>query len=276
MSMGKPLVTVLLATRNGERLIAQAVASVLKQSYEHFELVIIDDASTDTTAQVVAGIKDRRIRFLHNDQPLGLTRSLNRGLVAARGEFIARIDDDDIWVGNEKLTKQVDFLLAHPRVGLVGTQNVVVSSTGWGLYWWRVPTHDAGIRQTLLRRNHFVHSGVMIRRAALREVGPYGPNIRYAQDYELWLRIGKRWQLANLPDVYVKQRLNQGGVTSRNRWTQFISFLKTAWLYRHDYPGFWRSVPVYLREAALNLLPRRFFHRFGVWLRPWRITGSTH
>jgi len=272
----KPLVTALLATHNGSRFVSEAIASVLKQRYEPLELIIVDDASDDDTLRKVSAFNDPRISVLRNTTGQGLTVSLNRGLAAAQGEFIARIDDDDIWVGQEKLTKQVDFLLKHPRVGLVGTQNVVTTSSGWGLYWWRVPTDDSAIRRTLLRRNHFVHSGVLIRRAALDEVGVYGPRIRYAQDFELWLRIGTHWQLANLPDVYIKQRLNEGGVTSSNRWPQFISFLKTAWLYRHHYPGFWLSVPVYLREMVLNVLPRVFWHRFGVWLRPWRITGSTH
>src|SRR3989344_929049 len=115
----KPLVTALLATHNGSRFVSEAIASVLKQRYEPLELIIVDDASDDDTLRKVSAFNDPRISVLRNTTGQGLTVSLNRGLAAAQGEFIARIDDDDIWVGQEKLTKQVDFLLKHPRVGPV-------------------------------------------------------------------------------------------------------------------------------------------------------------
>lgn len=269
MVQGKPLVTILMATHNGSRFIREALSSVLQQTYERFELLLVDDASTDGTGGVVRALGDARLRVVRNSSQLGLTRSLNRGFELARGEFIARIDDDDLWAERRMLARQVAYLVSHPDVGLVGAQNIVVDARGREMYRWRVQTDDASIRRSFLRRNQFVHSGVLIRRRALPEAG-YDQRRRFAQDYELWLRIGQRWQLANLPDVWVKQRVNPRGVTSRHNMEQFVSFLETAWEYRHDYPGFWRNVPVYVREFLINLLPKPVFYKIGSFWRRYR------
>lgn len=261
MVQGEPLVTVLMATRNGSRFIEEALASVMRQTYQNFELLVVDDASSDGTGEIVRRSVGSRLRLVRSDTRLGLSRSLNRGLALARGEFIARIDDDDVWVERNKLARQVDDLKLLPGVGLVGTQNIVVDAQGRELYRWRVEIEDAAIRRNFLKRNQFVHSGVLIRRAALTRAGVYDERRRYAQDYELWLRIGRQWQLANLPDVWVKQRVNPRGVTSRHNLAQFFSFLATAFEYRHHYPRFWSNVPVYTRELVINFVPKPAFYR---------------
>jgi glycosyltransferase involved in cell wall biosynthesis len=259
----EPLVTVLMATRNGSRFLHEALRGVLSQDYNNFELLIIDDASIDNTGAVVAGVGDDRIRLIRNAERLGLTRSLNRGLGFARGEYIARIDDDDTWPGTDKLRRQVGFMLRHPRVGLVGTQNIVTDVRGRELYRWQVAVDDEPIRRAMLGQNQFVHSGVLIRRAALKQAGSYDAQRRFSQDYELWLRIGQYWQLANLPDVWVCQRVNPRGVTGKNNLRQFFSFIHAAWCYRHDYPGFWSRIPLYAGEFFVNLLPKPLFYRLS-------------
>ncbi|MBI4021826.1 MAG: glycosyltransferase [Candidatus Andersenbacteria bacterium] len=256
-----------MATHNGSRFIEEALASVLRQTYQNIELLVVDDASSDGTGEIVRQIGGPKLRLKRNEARLGLTRSLNRGLALARGEFIARLDDDDVWVGRDKLVKQVGFLKQHPDVGLVGTQNMVVDERGREMYRWRVQNKDEAIRRDLLQRNQFVHSGVLVRREAMRQAGGYDERRRYAQDYELWLRIGTKWQLANLPDMWVKQRVNRRGVTSRHNLAQFGSFLATAFEYRQRYPSFWKNVPVYARELLVNLLPKMVFYKVGGWRR---------
>ena len=263
MVQGEPLVTVLIATRDGSRFVKEAIGSVLDQTYRHFEFLIIDDASTDEVADIVDGFSDPRIRIVCNERRLGLTKSLNRGIELARGEYIARIDDDDVWADKEKLEKQVSFMGRNERVGVCGTQNIVIDAGGRELYQLHYETGDKAIKRCMLRRNQFPHSGVLIRKLVLDEVKFYDERYRYAQDFELWLRIGLKYELANLGKVYIKQRVNPRGVTSRKNMKQFLSFLKIAYKYRGKYSGFWVNLPIYAREFLLNLLPKPIFYRLG-------------
>lgn len=254
------MVSVIMATRNGARFLNQAIESVLRQTFRDFEFLIVDDASTDETQAIVGKLGDTRIRLLKNRRPLGLTRSLNRALRQARGNYAARIDDDDVWVEPEKLERQVAFLEQHPGVGMCGAQHIVIDEQGKELYRLHVPLTDREIRQELLRRNVFAHSGVLLRKSALAQVGLYDEQLHYTQDYELWLRIGRRFQLRALPDASVKQRVNLSGVTSQKRLQQWGAQIQSAWKYRNAYPGFSANLPVYARELLMNIVPKRWFY----------------
>jgi glycosyltransferase involved in cell wall biosynthesis len=256
-----------MATHNGSRFILEALQSVRAQDYHHLEILVVDDASTDATARLVNEIADRRIRLISNEKRLGLTMSLNRGLKEARGEYIARIDDDDVWPDPRKLARQVAFLESHPRAGLVGAHNIVIGVDSRELYRLHYAISDEEIRQRLLQRNQFPHSSVLLRRSALQEAGFYDEQYRYAQDFELWLRLGLRWKLANVPGLFIQQRINPRGVTSRKSLRQFLTFVRIAHAYRHNYPGFWRATPGYGREFFLNLFPKKLFYRLGGWRR---------
>lgn len=263
MVSSEPLVSVLMATHNGSRFITEAIDSVISQSYQNLELIIIDDASSDGVEKIVESYGDRRIKLVSNQERLGLTKSLNKGIELSRGEYIARIDDDDIWASDQKLSRQVALMQAHPQVAVCGTQNQVINEDGQAMYKWHVALEDAQIRRLMLRRNQMVHSGVLIRRRALEEAGKYDERLRYAQDYELWMRLGLKYRFANLPDVFIKQRVNSRGVTSQNNMRQFLIFLRTAWRYRHDYPGFWLNGTTYGQEFLVNLLPKPVFYKIG-------------
>lgn len=267
MVQAEPLVSVVMATHNGSRFIGEAIESVLTQTYGNCELIIVDDGSRDKTREVVDMFGDSRIKAASNAKNLGLTRSLNLGIKKARGEYIARIDDDDIWPSRDKLERQVVYMRRHPETGICGTQNLVISESGQKLYRLKYPVTDARIRREMLSRNQFPHSSVLIRKTALDQVGVYDEKYRLAQDYELWLRLGLKWQLANLSDVYIKQRINIRGVTAKKNMKQFQAFLKIAWKYKDRYPGFWSNIPVYSREFALNILPKQIFYRLGGWRR---------
>ncbi|MFH1353969.1 MAG: glycosyltransferase [bacterium] len=256
-----------MATRNGSRFVSEAVSSVLKQTYGNFELIVVDDASTDKAVDIVAGFSDQRIRIVRNERRLGLTKSLNRGIRLARGEYIARIDDDDVWVDKDKLVKQVLYMQENDNIGVCGVQNIVIDADGRELYRLYYETENKTIRRHMMERNQFPHSSVLIRKSALDRVGLYDEQYCYAQDFELWLRIGLKYQLANLPDVYIQQRVNPRGVTSKKNMRQFLSFLKIAYQYRNKYPGFWFNLPVYLRELLVNLLPKTTFYHLSAWHR---------
>lgn len=257
----EPLVTVLMATHNGSRFINEALDSVFNQTYQNFEVVIVDDASTDGVAEIIQARGDSRIRCLRNDAQRRLSASLNRGIAAARGEFIARIDDDDIWVSDEKLAQQVEVFLQHPRVGLIGTHNIVIDETGKELYRLHFPVTNDEIKRTIFSRNPFPHSGVVVRREAMVAAGGYHEGLFYAQDYHLWLKIGRQWQLRNLPDHYIKQRIVMSSLSNAHNFKQWQEFMWSAYQFRQQYPGFMRDMPLYGREFVINLFPKKLFFR---------------
>ncbi len=251
-----------MATRDGSRFLEQALDSVWRQTYKNYEVIAVDDASSDGTRALLKSY-GAKVRLLANTKNIGLAASLNRGIKSSRGEFIARLDDDDLWADRRKLKEQVLLMRRQPQVGVCGAQNIVIDAAGRELYRLKYPASDGQIRRKMLARNQLPHSSVLVRKEALAQCGLYDEAWRYAQDFELWLRIGLKWKLANLPRTYIKQRINLRGVTARKNMRQFWSFLRVAYKYRRAYPGFWASTPVYLREFILNLLPKPAFYRLA-------------
>jgi glycosyltransferase involved in cell wall biosynthesis len=153
--MELPIVSILLPTYNGAHFIAEAIASVQAQSHTSWELIVINDCSTDDTEQIVMDIqkKDERIVYVKNEENSGIQKSLNRGLQVAKGAYIARIDDDDGWSDREKMKRQVTFLDEHKDYVLVGTGAVIVDEHKKELTKYLMPQHDADIRKKILSKN---------------------------------------------------------------------------------------------------------------------------
>lgn len=198
-------VTVLMPVHDGERYVGEAIESVLGQRWSDFEFVIVDDGSTDRTAEVIASYRDPRIRVLTNDTRLGIPRSLNRGLDAASSPLIARQDADDR-SRPDRLGEQLAFMNAHPEVALLGAQVRVVDARGRLSRppGWQRPAGCAAIRFQLLFDNAFLHSTVMFRRGA----GRYDESLPSPEDYDLWSRIAARRPVANLPRALVDLRFH--------------------------------------------------------------------
>lgn len=204
--MKKPLVSVLLPVRNGATLIEECLLSLLVQTFRDFEVIVIDDGSSDSTADIVRQFPDKRIRLFVQDN-VGTTRTLNRALGLARGDWIARQDADDFSIA-WKIDKQLEFLRRWPEHGLVGCSCFVSNSRGIFNEVFGYPSTDATIRSALPFYNPFVHGSVMVQRRLLEEVGGYDEAYRYAQDYELWARLMDRTQMANLGEpLYARYRL---------------------------------------------------------------------
>ncbi|MEK7174245.1 MAG: glycosyltransferase [Patescibacteria group bacterium] len=237
--MPNPKVSILLPVYNGARFIADAIKSVLAQTFRDWELIVLDDGSTDETEAVAkkAALADRRIRYKPNGTNLGIQKTLNRGLELACGEYVARIDDDDEWADPEKLAAQVSFLDVHGDYALVGTGAVVVDEDGRELFRYLFPERDAAIRKRILFKNCFIHSSVLFRRAAVMALGGYGEGetTRHVEDYDLWLRLGRTAKFANLPRYAVRFRLRPGNISSQNKAEQLRRGLVLAWRYGADY-----------------------------------------
>lgn len=219
MNSWSPLVSVIMAVHNGELFLRDAVDSILAQIYRNFEFIIIDDASTDCSGEILAGYSDERIVRVSNETNLGLTASLNIGIGRARGELIARQDADDVSLP-ERFVQQVEFLRAHPEVGLVGTDYQVIDDQGRILETVSLSLTSEQIQQRLAEANVFVHSTVMVHRDILEQVGGYRNYFRMSQDYDLFLRIAECSQLAILPVVLHQFRIHSASGSRQKHESQ--------------------------------------------------------
>ena len=211
----KPLVSVVMPAYNAEKYISEAIESILGQTFENFELIIIDDGSTDDTLRIINKYSqaDERIAVLKNDRNLGVSRTTNKGIEVARGKYIAIMNADDVSLP-ERLEKEFRFLEENPEVGIVGGTMLVVSAGGRVLGDRRYYIRDEEIRKHIFRFSPFSHPTVMIRKAVLEKSGLYDPYYKSAGDYELYFRIGMHAKFANLKDRLVRYRIVSGSLTT--------------------------------------------------------------
>jgi glycosyltransferase involved in cell wall biosynthesis len=206
-----PAVSVLLPVHDGEAYLAEAIASVLRQTHGDLELIVLDDGSRDRSRAIAASFQDGRLQIVSNETRRGLIATLNHGLSLANGALVARQDADDMW-SPRRLERQVRFLEAHPKAALVGGQGRLVDEEGRFLRNLDLPCHDASLRWALLFDNPFIHSSVTFRRDVVwGELGGYA-EARYCEDYELWSRVAATHEVANLPERVVTRRSHRRSV----------------------------------------------------------------
>jgi glycosyltransferase involved in cell wall biosynthesis len=211
-----PRISVLLPVWNGDAFLEPAMESILRQTYSSLELIVIDDGSTDRTADIACRFAggDPRVRVLRRPHE-GLSAALNAGIAAARGEYIARMDADDVNVP-DRLEKQVSYLDTHPACVAVGTWIEVVDETGRhiGLKTF-VTTHEE-ISAALLRGiSAMAHPTIVARRDALRAAGGYDARRYPSEDLDLWFRLGERGELANLGEALLQHRRHKAAIGVR-------------------------------------------------------------
>ena len=219
------LVSVVMAVFDGERYIREAIDSILGQSFRDFEFIIINDGSTDNTAGILqqyAQLDERLLVFQQENR--GLIAALNRGCGQARGKYIARLDADDVSVP-DRFEKQVDFLDRHPAVAVLGGAIKLINPKGALIGEWRYPVDDRQIKEELLRTNCLCHPAIMMRKDAFDATEGYRRPFRHAEDYDLWLRMAERFELANLPDILLYYRVHAGQVSPKNLSQQVFSAL---------------------------------------------------
>lgn len=206
-------VTVLMTVFNGLPYLGRAIESVLDQSFTDFEFLIIDDASTDESVACIQSYGDPRIRLVCNEQNLGQARSLNKGLQLARGRYIARLDQDDLCLG-ERLEKQVAVLDARPEVAVVGTWTYFLDSEGkrTGPFGGEVANFGSLVSCLLFTGGcPFFHPSVMFRRSVVTGLGGYDPAFAPAEDVDLWVRlVMARCDGYVLPEPLLVVRTHQG------------------------------------------------------------------
>ncbi len=221
--MADPRISVLMAVRDNVAYIDAAIESVLRQSESGFEFIIIDDASRDGTWERVQAFAevDPRIRVQRQVEPRGLTRCLIEGGGLVRGEFIARMDGDDISLP-ERFERQLAYMKANPDCVVVGVQALRVDPEGWPVNILGVPLKHEAIDGTHVNGTggQVVHPSALIRRSAYERVGGYRSEFVISQDLDLWLRLAEIGKLANLSEVLLMYRLHFKSVSSSNRAAQ--------------------------------------------------------
>lgn len=232
--------SIILPVYNGVHYLKQALDSIQAQTFKDWELLVIDDGSTDGTAEMLKSLKEPRLKIISNPKNLGLQKTLNIGLRAAQGDYIARLDCDDAWISSDKLEKQIKLLEADPQLMLVGTGWQVIDKEGRAKGQIIPASSDRQLRRQLLSFNPFCHSAVVFRRQASLQAGGYDerPIAKYQEDYGLWLELGRLGKLANLPEIAVRYLDNESGEARKNDKKHYLSF-KSQILWKHGryYPN---------------------------------------
>ena len=223
-----PLVTVLLAVRDGEAYLGTALASALGQTFSDLELVVVDDASTDATPEILAGIGDSRLRTMRNDARLGLAGSLNRGLEEARGTYVARLDADDVAMPR-RLEAQLARIRGASTVAIVGSCALELDGEGRVGRVHVMPTGPVEVGWAALFSSPFLHPTVLVERGVLDRNGlRYDTSFEESEDYDLWSRLLEVADGDNLPEPLVLYRVHAEQASQRRRGLQRACQLRVA------------------------------------------------
>lgn len=215
----QPLVSVVMPTYNNEKYIAQAIKSILHQTYTNFEFIIVDDGSTDKTAEIVNAFKDTRIKYIKNPINIKTTKSLNKGISMAKGKYIVRMDSDD-WAYPQRIKQQVSYMEKHPDTVVCGSAIEVCNNDLKTTNIRTYPLKDKDIRNKLFRYNPFAHPATIWQRKAVETVGLYNEALPLTQDYDLIFRVGKVGKFANLGETLIKLRTHAKASSIKNGFKQ--------------------------------------------------------
>ena len=245
------LVSVLIPCYNCEEYVEEAVMSIIKQTYSNLEILVIDDGSTDNTGNILKMLvkEDPRIIYIKNEENLKLIATLNKGLNLCKGKYIARMDADDISLPT-RIEKQVNFLEAHPEIGIVGTY---IQIFGVRESIWKMDTKDKYIRAHLFCNSSFAHPSVMMRTSILRDNHLYyNTDYPHAEDYKLWCDIAQYTKLANIPEVLLFYRINENQVSNKYNKEQKETAQRIREEYINDFLAE-RNVPIrFIAQNTIN------------------------
>ncbi len=198
-----PLVSVVMPVYNGEKYLREAVESILNQTYTNFEFLVINDGSTDTTFGIVSSYKDQRIRIINNETNIKLIASLNKGLDLAKGDYIIRMDADDVSLSN-RIERQVEFMQAHPNIGVCGSFYQTIDKEEKVI---KYPIDHNELAVSLLFYNPICHPTVIIRNSVILKNGlRFKEEYIHAEEYKFWADCMNYSELANIPEVLLNYR----------------------------------------------------------------------
>lgn len=242
--MTDPKLSVVMSCYNAQPTVRVAIESILNQSFTEFEFIVIDDASSDNTLEILYQYqrRDKRITVLANESNQGLSYSLNRGIQQAQTPIIARMDADDI-SHSSRLRLQYDFMQDHPEVDILGTAVRYVDKSQNPVKIISLPSEDRDIKKRVFRKTLVFHPTVMIKKFVYTQHGYYDPNLRWAEDADLWYRLYDKVIFHNLPDVLldysIKSKINHKILTNN---------LKVKWKNLNRRGKTIRYIPLLIKE----------------------------
>lgn len=236
MSQDSPAISVVMPAYNAQRYLKPAIRSILAQTFTDFEFIIIDDGSVDRTAEIVRSFRDPRIRLLENGQNRGIVDTLNRGLEAAQGRYIARMDADDK-AYPQRFARQFAFMEAHPEVAIAGSCVRKIDSFGLPFEREELPTDHDGILAALFVGGGYVirHPSFLGRTEVIRAIGGYRKEAEWSEDWDLYVRASKAGQLANIPEVLLDYRFHGKSVNASKYKTQVENKVRMLAAVRREY-----------------------------------------
>lgn len=241
-----PSVSIIMPAYNAELYIRESIDSVLRQSFTDFELIIINDGSTDNTQSIAEHYAkiDKRVLVI-NQKNQGVVATLNAGIKEARAPYIARIDGDDPWFDN-KLEDQVNAFKRNAELVLIGGGFEIIDEDGYYIETIFPPTYDRDIRRTMMLRNSFGHAGVMFKRNAIVKAGLYSDKCGPTEDFDMWIKLSKLGKVANLPRPIYRYRINRSGISQQN------SAIQTKETTKHIERQWQQSTPTTLSRREIR------------------------
>lgn len=206
-----PSLSIIVPTYNGSRFVAETLDSIIGQSFEDFEILVIDDASSDNTVEVVMSIGDRRIRLIRNETNLGVAHTRNKAATQARGRYISPHDQDDL-SEPDRFLKQIQLLESNPKLDVVGSW---VKTFGDSNEVWRYPEHEDDLKCRILFGCEIAHTTAVIRTSAISSLERlYDPSVPLCSDYELFSRMSLVGGVANIPEPLVRYRRHKDALSA--------------------------------------------------------------
>ena len=253
-----PRVSIIIPTYNRVKMLEKSIESVFAQSYKDWELIIIDDASNDETEERMKQLSSREksVRYMRIPKIVGkgISEYLNIGLRNSKGEYIARIDDDDFWCHKDKLKMQVEFLDENPEYVVVGGGVILVDENGTELFRYLKKETDEEIRRFALFSNPFTHATVMFRKETAMKLGGYRI-MKHVEDMELWLRMGKVGKLYNMKEyfiTYMTAGQNKSFLQQRENSRTVVDVVK---MHGKHYPNFRKAYTLNYIQYSYSFLP---------------------
>lgn len=217
MSKNNPMISVIMSTYNEEKYIETSLKSLLNQTFKDFEIIIVDDASTDHTRQLIQGLQDKRIHLISNEENQGLTKNLNKALQYVTGKYIARMDGDDI-AFPKRFEKQYQYMEKHPDTMLV---SCYTKSFGDSDLVFALPDNSEVLKVRMLVRPVYAHPGFMMRRELIESGYRYNEEYRTAQDYEFASRVAEKYKIGLVPEVLLLYRVHKKQISAKAGNQQF-------------------------------------------------------
>ncbi len=268
-----PLVTIVMPVHNGGKFVAQAMDSVLGQTYPNWELIIVDDASTDATKQILTDYATiySQVRVFKHEKNEGIAKSLNDGISQAKGKYIARMDSDDVMKSN-RLAVQVAYMMVHPGVVVSGTDMEEIDDNGKLIGKRQVPESDDQIREMMWYAMGLQHPTMMFSLKLIPSIFGWYQEMRYVEDLDLIFRLMSYGKLANVKECLYEYRIHDRNESLHNVRATYLSALRVRWqaLLRYGYRPNLKSTVLQIASLVVLIIPPRLVWWLYKKMRSWR------